>query len=46
MRLVEFTKKFANKKKGEKASYDGMLASHLVNIDKVAKYVTEEKPKE
>ena len=45
MRLVEFTKDFATKKKGDKSSYDGMLANHLVNIDKVAKYVKKEKPK-
>jgi len=45
MKLVEFTKDFATKKKGDKGSYDGMLASHLVNIDKVAKYVKDEKPK-
>mgnify|MGYP003650608301 CR=1 FL=1 len=45
MREVEFIKDFANKSKGDKESYDGMLASHLVNKDKVAKYVTKAKPK-
>ena len=39
MRHIEFTKKFGNKQKGDKASYDGMLANQLVNVDKVAKYV-------
>lgn len=38
MREVEFTKDFATKKKGEREFYDSTLASHLVNIDKVAKY--------
>lgn len=37
-RLIEFTKEFANKKKGDKVSYDSMLASRLVHGDKVAKY--------
>lgn len=45
MREVEFTKAFATKKKGDKAKYDGMLASYLVNVDKVAKYVTKKKSK-
>lgn len=45
MREVEFTKDFANKSKGDKSSYDGMLASRLVNLDKVAKYVTKAKTK-
>lgn len=43
MRKVEFTKDFATKKKGDKDSYDGMLANQLVNVDKVAKYVEEVK---
>lgn len=46
MREVEFTKDFGIKKKGEKATYDSMLSSHLVHVDKVAKYVTKSKPKE
>jgi hypothetical protein len=37
--LVEFTKDFATKKKGDKQEYNSMLASHLVHKDKVAKYV-------
>ncbi len=44
-RLVEFTKDFANKKKGNKETYNSMVASHLVNRDKVAKYVSKAKPK-
>lgn len=39
---VEFTKKFGIKKKGDTGFYDGMLASQLVRIDKVAKYVKKE----
>ena len=42
-RLVEFTKDFANKEKGQKESYDSLIASHLVHSDKVAKYVKESK---
>ena len=45
MRQVEFTKDFATKKKGDVDSYDGMLASQLVNVDKVAKYYTKPKSK-
>ena len=37
---IEFTADFATKKKGDKLNCDSALASHLVNIDKVAKYVT------
>ena len=40
-KLVEFTKDFANKKKGVKCSFDSMLASDLVHNKKVAKYVKE-----
>ncbi len=40
--LVEFTKDFATKKKGESAKYSAKLASHLVNKDKVAKYTNEQ----
>jgi len=35
---VTFTKDFSTKKKGEQGEYSPMLASQLVNIDKVAKY--------
>lgn len=45
MREIEFTKDFATKKKGDKAFYDGMLASQLVNNDKVAKYYKKPKAK-
>jgi hypothetical protein len=41
--LVEFTKDFAGKKKGDKESYDGMLASVLIRKDKVAKIFKESK---
>lgn len=34
---VEFIKDFANKKKGDRESYDSMLASVLIRKDKVAK---------
>lgn len=44
-RLVEFTKDFASKKKGDKVAYDSMLASGLVHRNKVAKYVSKAKPK-
>lgn len=43
MRVVVFTKDFANKKAGDTFKCDGMLANHLVNTDKVAEY--EEKVK-
>jgi hypothetical protein len=42
-KLVEFTKDFANKKKGDKETYSSMVASHLVHKDKVAKYFKESK---
>ena len=42
-RLVEFTKDFAGKKKGDKVAYDSMLASGLVHQNKVAKYFKESK---
>lgn len=45
MKEVEFTKDFGTKKKGEKAVYDGMLASQLVRIDKVAKYYVKKAKK-
>lgn len=36
---VEFTKDFATKKVGDKFMCDSQLASQLVNVDKVAKYL-------
>jgi hypothetical protein len=45
MKLVEFTKKFATKSKGDKLECSSSLASVLVNKDKVAKYVKESKKK-
>ena len=44
MVTVVFTKDFSTKKKGDEHTCDSMLASHLVRIDKVAKYKTD-KPK-
>lgn len=44
MREVEFTVDFANKSKGDKGKYDSMLASQLVRVDKVAKFVTKTEP--
>ena len=38
MREVLYTKAFANKKKGDKGVYDGILCNTLVNTLKVAKY--------
>lgn len=35
---IIFTKDFANRKKDSSWSCDSMLASRLVNIEKVAKY--------
>jgi hypothetical protein len=47
MKEVVFTVDFANKVKGDTFKCDSMLANHLVNIDKVAKYnVKEVKPKQ
>lgn len=45
MREVEFIQDFATKKKGDKHTYDGMLASQLVRVDKVAKYTDLPKKK-
>jgi hypothetical protein len=42
---VEFTVDFATKLKGDKWLCDSLLASHLVNVDKVAKYSTVEQKK-
>jgi hypothetical protein len=39
--LVEFTKDYANKKKGDKESYNSMLASGLIQ-KKVAKIFKKE----
>jgi hypothetical protein len=39
MRKVEFIKDFATKKKGDVCECDSQLASQLVNVDKVAKYL-------
>ena len=44
-KLVEFTKSFANKDKGDSMEFDSMLASHLVNVKKVAKYAKQKKGK-
>ena len=38
MREIEFTADFASKKKGDLWKCDSLLASTLVNEDKVAKY--------
>lgn len=38
MVTIKFIKEFAGKKKGDILKCDGMLASQLVRIDKVAKY--------
>lgn len=38
---VKFTKPFAEKKKGNIGEYNGMLANRLVNVRKIAEYVTE-----
>ena len=43
---VEFLKDFATKKKGDTGDYDSLLASNLVNVQKVAKYVTVKKHKD
>lgn len=42
MRTVIFSTDFANRKKGDEFTCDTMLASQLVNRDKVAKYKTKE----
>ena len=43
MKQVEFTKGFATQKKGDKLKVHDLLASRLVNIRKVAKYVEDKK---
>lgn len=40
--LIEFTGDFATRKKGERWECDGPLAAHLVAVDKVAKFVSEQ----
>ena len=40
---IEFTKDFADKKTGDVAELDSMLASRLVTVKKVAKLFTEKK---
>jgi hypothetical protein len=45
MKKIEFTKDFANSKKGDVISLSSILASQLVTVEKVAKYWTDEKPK-
>jgi len=45
MKEVKFTKDFANKKKGDTFKCDSMLASQLVNNDKVAEYSDKVKVK-
>ena len=45
MKEVEFTKDFATKKKGDTWKCDSLLASQLVHVDKVAKYVTKKTTK-
>jgi len=40
---VEFTKAYANKKKGDKGTYDSMLAAALIGKHKVAKQVKAKK---
>lgn len=42
---IEFIEDFATKKKGDIWECDSLLASHLVNIDKVAKYTKKSKVK-
>lgn len=43
-RVIEFTKDFATKKKGDKWTCGSPLASLLVRRDKVAKYIDGLKP--
>lgn len=45
MKKIEFTAVFGNSKKGDILSVSTILASNLVNVQKVAKYWTDEKPK-
>lgn len=42
MRSIVFIKDFANKVVGDIFNCDGMLASQLVNEDKVAEYCTDD----
>lgn len=41
-RTVKFIEDYATKSKGEIFACDGQIASHLVNVAKVAEYVSEE----
>jgi len=43
MKAIIFTKDFATKKKGDELTCDGMLASHLVRVAKVAKFKKDKK---
>jgi hypothetical protein len=43
MLKVEFLEDFATKKKGDVWECDSLLASQLVNVEKVAKYYEEKK---
>lgn len=45
MKEVIFIEDFADKKKGESFVCDSMLASHLVRVDKVAKFPEDVKKK-
>lgn len=42
---IEFVKEFATKGKGDKFNCPSLLASRLVNIDKVAKYADKKTSK-
>lgn len=46
MRKIEFVKDFATKAKGDVWECDSLLASRLVNVEKVAKYFKARKKKE
>lgn len=45
MKKVIFIKSFANKKKGDVGEYDGMLASNLIRVLKVAKLYSKKEVK-
>lgn len=45
MKKIELISDFGNSKKGDVLSLGSILASKLVNVEKVAKYWTAEKPK-
>lgn len=46
MKVVVFTKDFADKKAGDTFKCDGMLANYLVHTDKVAEYQDKQVKKE